>query len=179
MVCGIANIGLSTSDSMCYKINPESGLVIDNYGDESIYDIRVQKAGIDLDTVFYHADIQMEGNCSHYIIPDWQANNDLLLILVDTGMIGEFTDTLGIENEGEPPLYICGDANSDEIVNVSDAVYIINYVFVGGDPPDPFWSGDANCDGVCNVSDAVWIINYVFVGGNDPCDTNGDGIPDC
>jgi hypothetical protein len=75
--------------------------------------------------------------------------------------------------------YICGDANSDDVVNVSDAVYIINYVFVGGDPPDPMESGDANCDDVCNVSDAVWIINYVFVGGNDPCDTNGDGEPDC
>jgi len=39
--------------------------------------------------------------------------------------------------------------------------------------------GDVNCDGDCNVSDAVWIINYVFVGGNIPCDTNGDGVPDC
>jgi hypothetical protein len=80
--------------------------------------------------------------------------------------------------------YICGDANGDGIVNVSDAVYIINYVFVGGPVPDPYASGDANCDDVVNVSDAVWIINYVFVGGNIPCDTvpttpNGDGIPDC
>ncbi len=75
--------------------------------------------------------------------------------------------------------YLCGDANSDKIVNVSDAVWIINYVFAGGDPPDPLESGDANCDGVCNVSDAVGIINYVFVDGNQPCDTNGDGQPDC
>jgi FG-GAP-like repeat/Bacterial Ig-like domain/Dockerin type I domain/Beta-propeller repeat len=75
--------------------------------------------------------------------------------------------------------YICGDANSDEVINVSDAVWIINYVFVGGDPPDPIESGDCNCDDTCNVSDAVWIINYVFVGGNDPCDSDGDDIPDC
>jgi hypothetical protein len=75
--------------------------------------------------------------------------------------------------------YICGDANGDHIVNVSDAVAIINYVFVSGDPPDPIESGDCNCDDLCNVSDAVWIINYVFVGGNDPCDTDGDGEPDC
>jgi Arylsulfotransferase (ASST)/Dockerin type I domain len=75
--------------------------------------------------------------------------------------------------------YICGDANSDATVNVSDAVWIINYVFVGGDPPDPIESGDSNCDGTCNVSDAVWIINYVFVGGNEPCDTDGDTVFDC
>lgn len=73
----------------------------------------------------------------------------------------------------------CGDANSDGSINVSDAVYIINYVFVGGDPPNPLANGDVNCDGSVNVSDAVYIINFVFVGGNPPCDTTGDGIPDC
>jgi hypothetical protein len=38
---------------------------------------------------------------------------------------------------GMPDLssaFVCGDANGDASVNVSDAVYIINYVFVGGDP---------------------------------------------
>ncbi|NIP41735.1 MAG: hypothetical protein GWN61_04340, partial [candidate division Zixibacteria bacterium] len=74
---------------------------------------------------------------------------------------------------------MCGDSNGDEQCNVSDAVFIINYVFVGGLPPDPIWTADTNCDGSANVSDAVWIINYVFVSGNAPCDTNNDGVPDC
>ncbi len=39
--------------------------------------------------------------------------------------------------------------------------------------------GDVNCDTNVNISDAVWIINFIFIGGNDPCDTNGDTIPDC
>jgi hypothetical protein len=76
-------------------------------------------------------------------------------------------------------IFLCGDANSDGAVNVSDAVSIINYVFVGGDAPDPYEAGDSNCDGSVNVSDAVYIINYVFIGGNIPCDPGGDGIPDC
>jgi len=75
--------------------------------------------------------------------------------------------------------YICGDASADAEVNVSDAVLIINYVFASGNPPDPMESGDTNCSGDVNVSDAVLIINYVFVGGNVPCDTTGDGEPDC
>jgi hypothetical protein len=75
--------------------------------------------------------------------------------------------------------YLTGDANNDGSINVSDAVYIINYVFIGGTPPLPFASGDANCDGSVNVSDAVYIINYVFVGGYAPGDINGDGISDC
>ena len=73
----------------------------------------------------------------------------------------------------------CGDANADASVNLSDAVYIINYVFSGGDAPVPYDAGDVNCDGKCNVSDAVFIINYVFSGGKAPCDTNGDTVLDC
>jgi hypothetical protein len=64
---------------------------------------------------------------------------------------------------------LCGDANGDGIVNVSDAVFIINYVFVPGFPaPSPLCAGDANGDGIVNVSDAVFIINYVFVPGFPP-----------
>jgi hypothetical protein len=65
--------------------------------------------------------------------------------------------------------YLCGDANHDFSVNTSDAVTIINYIFAGGDPPDPFISGDTNCDEIVNVSDAVYIINFIFMGGHEPC----------
>jgi hypothetical protein len=77
------------------------------------------------------------------------------------------------------PEYICGDANADNDVNVSDAIFIINFVFAGGIPPDPFEAADTNCDFEINVSDAVFIINYIFTAGNNPCDINGDGTPDC
>ncbi len=66
---------------------------------------------------------------------------------------------------------LCGDANDDQAVNVSDAVWIINYVFIGGAEPEPVLAcGDANGDGAVNVSDAVWVINYVFIGGAAPGD---------
>ena len=79
----------------------------------------------------------------------------------------------------EEQPYICGDASGDGMVNVSDAVYIINFVFSGGNPPDPLEAGEVNCDGMVNVSDAVFIINYVFSSGKAPCDSDGDTIPDC
>jgi hypothetical protein len=64
--------------------------------------------------------------------------------------------------------YVPGDANGDGGLNVSDAVWIINYVFIAGDAPQPLEAGDSNCDNSVNVSDAVYIINYVFVGGPAP-----------
>ncbi len=64
---------------------------------------------------------------------------------------------------------IRGDCNGDGEINVSDAVWIINYVFTGGPPPNPLYMGDVNCDDAVNISDAVWIINYIFSGGPPPC----------
>jgi hypothetical protein len=77
------------------------------------------------------------------------------------------------------PDYVCGDCNGDGTANISDAVYLIAYIFSGGPPPDPLLSGDANCDGTPNISDAVYLISYIFAGGPAPCDTNDDGVPDC
>jgi len=67
-----------------------------------------------------------------------------------------------------------GDANGDEVVDVSDAVYIINYAFTPGSPaPDTFCGGDANNDDSIDVSDAVFVVNYAFLQGApepEPCD---------
>lgn len=74
---------------------------------------------------------------------------------------------------------VCGDANADGVANITDAVYLIQYIFGGGPAPVPLSSGDVNCDGVANITDAVYLIQYIFTGGPPPCDTNNDGIPDC
>jgi hypothetical protein len=70
----------------------------------------------------------------------------------------------------EGPDYMCGDADGDEIVNVSDAVYLITYIFAGGLAPDPMEAGEVNCDEIVNVSDVVYLITYIFAGGPPPCD---------
>ncbi len=65
--------------------------------------------------------------------------------------------------------YLCGDANSDGTVNISDAVFLIAYIFAGGSAPDPLAAGDANRNGAVNISDAVYLIAYIFAGGPAPC----------
>lgn len=65
--------------------------------------------------------------------------------------------------------YICGDADGGGTVSVTDAVWIINYIFSGGPPPNPLEAGDVDCSGQVSVSDAVAIINYIFGGGDPPC----------
>jgi hypothetical protein len=64
-----------------------------------------------------------------------------------------------------------GNANGDGALNISDAVYLIAFIFAGGSAPAPYaiCSGDANCDCAVNISDAVYLIAYIFVGGSAPC----------
>jgi len=72
---------------------------------------------------------------------------------------------------------ICGDANGDGLVNVGDVVFLINYVFRSGPPPDPLETADVNGDGVANVGDAVYLLNYTFRGGSPPdCSLGSDGF---
>lgn len=65
--------------------------------------------------------------------------------------------------------YICGDADGNEIVNISDAVFLITYIFGGGPAPEPLESGDVDCNDIVNISDAVYLIAYIFGGGPSPC----------
>ncbi len=63
-----------------------------------------------------------------------------------------------------PATTICGDANDDNSINLGDAIFLINYIFKGGDAPFPMGKCDVNWDYNVNVGDAVWLIRYVFLG---------------
>ncbi len=64
---------------------------------------------------------------------------------------------------------LCGDSDSSSVLSISDAVYLISYIFSGGPAPDPFDVGDVDCNGIVNISDAVYLIGFVFNGGLNPC----------
>jgi hypothetical protein len=63
----------------------------------------------------------------------------------------------------------CGDANGDGVVDASDMVYLLNYLFASGPSPDPMAVGDVTCDGVVDISDVVYLLNYLFAHGPQPC----------
>ncbi len=129
----------------------------------------------------YYPTIDDPDDATHTInylaLPDWASvvNDSVKATVPLVNNIQDLTvavsDVCGADTLSFPVwAYICGDGNNDGDVNVSDAVWIINYVFVSGDAPLPIEAGDANCDGDVNVSDAVWIINFVFVSGPAPCE---------
>jgi len=75
--------------------------------------------------------------------------------------------------------FIRGDCNGDGAVvgQVGDAVFILNYNFLGGTAPGCLAACDANGDGAVTgqVGDAVYILNFNFLGGAAPIAP----FPDC
>jgi uncharacterized protein (TIGR02145 family) len=55
----------------------------------------------------------------------------LLALIVTVAFMGLDTTDLSAD-------YVCGDANGDGVLNVSDAVFIVNHVFIGGPAPDSY-----------------------------------------
>jgi hypothetical protein len=71
--------------------------------------------------------------------------------------------------------YQRGDANGDQSIAAMDLVYLIRYLFKGGDPPHPYLlAGDANCDGMVSMADVIYLVSYVYRSGIPPgCGTAG------
>lgn len=71
---------------------------------------------------------------------------------------------------GPKCFYLVGDADGSGTITISDAVYLLNYIFASGQEPtpDPIGSGDADCSDEVSVSDAVWLVTHIFGGGPPP-----------
>lgn len=78
-----------------------------------------------------------------------------------------------------------GDADSNALVNLTDAVYILLHLFRGGAAPTCVDAADTNDDGQLNLTDSVYLLQALFQGGAPPpspgmeeCGTDPPGIQD-
>jgi hypothetical protein len=68
------------------------------------------------------------------------------------------------------PIPMTGDINADGVINASDIINLINYLFLEGPPPQPCAaSGDINCSGNVTSGDCMELVAYVFKSGPAPC----------
>jgi hypothetical protein len=73
-----------------------------------------------------------------------------------------------------PPMR--GDINADGIagetgIDVSDVVYLVNYMFKQGPPPPCFEEANINGSGgeeLIDIADLVYLVNYMFKDGPEP-----------
>jgi hypothetical protein len=58
-----------------------------------------------------------------------------------------------------------GDCNADRAINLSDAVFALNYLFTGGRTPPCRAACDTNDDGSIVITDPIYLLNFLFLGG--------------
>ena len=79
-------------------------------------------------------------------------------------------------------VFLRGDSNGDDRVDISDAIGTLLYLFVGGVAPGCPDAADTNDDGELDISDAVETLQYLFAGGRYPAypfpGEGLDGSPD-
>lgn len=83
-----------------------------------------------------------------------------------------------------PTPFRRGDTNADGKVDLSDAVYSLGYLFLGGPDPICLDAGDSDDSGSIDISDAVGILNFLFLSGPEPAppfercgvDATADGL---
>lgn len=103
-------------------------------------------------------------------VPSWPATYYFTLRVTDSDTPANVEDVSFALKVLENPPYVCGDADGNQIVNISDAVSLINYIFGSGSAPVPYIAGDVDCNTIVNISDAVYLISYIFGGGTAPCE---------
>ncbi len=69
-----------------------------------------------------------------------------------------------------PPLFSRGMVEGVAGPGISDAVYILNFLFTGGRTPGCMKAADVNDTGSVDLTDAVYLLNYLFIGGAAPAE---------
>ncbi len=131
------------------------------------------------DTFIYYptiVDPDDEGHLITYLeYPHWCSvhNDSVIGIAPDTVFLETLTltaqdycnaDTLSFIVQ----TYLSGDASGDGVIDLGDVVYLINYLYKDGDPPNPPEAGDCNCDEIVDLGDVIYLINYLYKEGPAP-----------
>ncbi len=63
------------------------------------------------------------------------------------------------------PRFLRGNANQDRSVDIADAVFIIQWLFLAGSDPACLDAANSNGDSSLNIADAIYELNHLFLGG--------------
>ena len=74
----------------------------------------------------------------------------------------------GVVEQSTGTLIFRGDCSPDLALNITDAVKVLNYLFIGGAEPPCLAACDADASGVLNITDGIYVLAFLFLGGPAP-----------
>ena len=66
------------------------------------------------------------------------------------------------------PVFLRGDPDGNGAVQLTDGIFLLNFLFLGGDSPGCFDAADADNNGTIQMTDGIYLLNYLFLGGAPP-----------
>jgi len=66
------------------------------------------------------------------------------------------------------PAFRRGDANADSVLNIADAIFLIQHFFLAGPSPSCNDAANSNGDASLDLGDVITVINYQFLNGTPP-----------
>jgi hypothetical protein len=69
---------------------------------------------------------------------------------------------------GAEPAFRRSESSGDGVLDLTDPVFTLNYLFSGGPPPACPDAADANDDGTLDITDAVFTLGFLFLGTAEP-----------
>ena len=105
-------------------------------------------------------DFEAPSNPSCAVLYDGDGDGD-----VDMALSDEIADVFVLlrNRNGTPGLFRRGDANASGDTNISDAVRILLFLFLSGEPPACASALDADDSGVIEVTDAIRLLGFLFL----------------
>ena len=99
--------------------------------------------------------------------------------ILDNGPANRYAGgTFAFEAEEVGVRFHRGDSNADGTMNITDGIFVLNFLFLGGPSPTCLEAANPNDDAVLNITDGIYILNFLFLGGPGPALPGGPGA-DC
>ncbi len=124
-----------------------------------------------LDTAFYACLEWVGDSCLEWeLVNPWEPHDSTYIFWHQISVL----DTLRVfVNDGSLTVtggYVCGNIDNDAggAIDISDLIYLVDWMFSGGQEPPVLMAADCDGDGENDISDLVWLANYMFTGGSPP-----------
>jgi hypothetical protein len=64
--------------------------------------------------------------------------------------------------------FVRGNIDGKGGIDISDPIFLLSYLFLGGEAPDCLDAADTDNTGAVNITDAIYSLNFQFLGGDPP-----------
>jgi hypothetical protein len=162
----LAGFTVSANFPVKQSIHPYRGEIdivvvkLNDLGNDLIFGTFLGGEGAD-----YVRDIEVGSNGDIYLSGYTFSSDFPTMLPYQQGLLGNASAVVVILSEQD---YTCGDADLSGLVDIDDVVYLLAYIFSGGQPPWPQYVGDADCNGAVDIDDVIYLITYIFVSGQVP-----------